>query len=216
MIMFIDPYIENPVPHCFNHFVKNYNLKTLVHMPHVHGVETLKAQRHEIKAYIVAGSKSNVTDPLPWHKPLADFLLEELKAGKPVLGCCFGHQLMCHAFGSVVDWHSKEQIKLKGLREMKITRSFWNIHEGEVFDMPVTHRQVVKTLGPGLISVSTGLQNDMVIHETLPYISSQGHPEGSRFFCQNEIGDLSSAEIERGVQSGEKLVSSFLRHFRLI
>lgn len=216
MIMFIDPFIVKPVSHCFNQFVKNYNLKTLIHMPHVHGVETLREQRHEIKAYIVAGSQSNVTDPLPWHQPLADFLVEELKAGKPVLGCCFGHQLMCHAFGSPVDFHTKEQTKLKGLREMKITRSFWNIKEGEVFHMPVTHRQVVKSLAPGLISVSTGLTNDMVIHETLPFLSSQGHPEASQFFCENEIGGLSQEEIESGVGSGQKLVGSFLRHFRLI
>jgi GMP synthase-like glutamine amidotransferase len=215
MIMFIDPFIVNPVSHCFNHFVSNYGDKTLIHMPHVYGVETLKAQRHEIKAYIIAGSQSNVTDPLPWHRPLADFLLEELKNGKPVLGCCFGHQLMCHAFGSHVDYFSPEQIKMKGLREMKITRSFWNVKEGEVFDMPVTHRQVVKTLAEGLISVSTGLTNDMVIHESLPFLSSQGHPEASRFFCENEIGELSKEEVERGVRSGQKLVRSFLEHFRL-
>lgn len=216
MIMFIDPFIVNPVSHCFNNFVEGFNLKTLVHMPHIYGVESLIAQRDKIRAYIVAGSQSNVTDPLPWHQPLADFLIEELKAGKPVLGCCFGHQLMCHAFGSEVNYHSPEQIKLKGLREMKITRSFWNIKEGEVFHMPVTHRQVVKKLAPGLISVSTGLLNDMVIHESLPFISSQGHPEGSPYFCANEIGDLSEEEIERGVESGRKLVRFFLNQFRLI
>lgn len=216
MIMFIDPFIECPVPHCFNHFVDNFQLKTLVHMPHVHGVETLIKRRHEIRAYVIAGSASNVTEPLPWHKPLADFLLEELQKGKPVLGCCFGHQLMCHAFGSDVNYHSMEKTKLKGLREMKLTRSFWNMKEGETFSMPVTHRQVVKSLGKGLVSVSTGLPNDIVIHESLPFLSSQGHPEGSRFFCENEIGDLTNDEVEAGVESGRRLVSFFLKHFKLI
>lgn len=216
MIMFVDPFIVSPVAHCFNNFVDNFNLKTLVHMPHVHGVETLIKRRHEIKAYIIAGSQSNVTEPLPWHKPLADFLLEELQNGKPVLGCCFGHQLMCHAFGSDVNYHSPEQIKLKGLREMKLTRSFWNMKEGDTFHMPVTHRQVVKTLGKGLISVSTGLMNDMVIHESLPFLSSQGHPEASRYFCENDIGILTSEEVYTGVESGRRLVRNFLQHFKLV
>lgn len=216
MIMFVDPFIVSPVANCFNHFVDNFNLKTLVYMPHVHGVETLIKRRHEIKAYIIAGSRSNVTEPLPWHKPLADFLLEELHNGKPVLGCCFGHQLVCHAFGSEVNYHTPEQTKLKGLREMKLTRSFWNMKEGETFHMPVTHRQVVKTLGKGLISVSTGLSNDMVIHETLPFLSSQGHPEASHYFCENDIGILTSEEVSTGVESGRRLVRNFLQHFKLV
>lgn len=216
MIMFIDPFIVSPVSHCFNHFIDNFNLKTLVHMPHVHGVDSLIKRRDEVKAYIIAGSASNVTEPLPWHKPLADFLIEELKKGKPVLGCCFGHQLMCHAFGSEVDYHSADQSKLKGLREMKLLRSFWNMKEGETFLMPVTHRQAVKTLGKGLMCVSSGLPNDIVIHESLPFLSSQGHPEGSVYFCENDIGELTEDEVKAGVESGRRLVRFFLEHFKLI
>lgn len=216
MIMFIDPFIVSPVSHCFNHFVDNFGLKTFIHMPHVHGVETLKSRRDDIKAYIIAGSQSNVTEPLPWHTPLAEFLIEEMKKGKPVLGCCFGHQLICHAFGSDVNYHSPDHEKLKGLREMKLTTSFWNMKEGETFHMPVTHRQAVKSLGKGLRSVSTGLPNDIVIHELLPFLSSQGHPEASRYFCENDIGVLSEEEVRRGVESGRRLVSFFLRHFKLV
>jgi GMP synthase-like glutamine amidotransferase len=216
MIMFIDPFIVNPVSHCFNQFIENFGLKTYVHMPSVYGLEGLTQRRHEIKAYIVAGSQSNVTEPLPWHEPLAKFLKEELHAGKPVLGCCFGHQLMCHAFGSEVHYHSPEKIKLKGLREMKITKPFWNVPQGEVFHMPVTHRQVVKTLSEELVSVSTGLQNDIVIHQRLPFLSSQGHPEASNYFCEHDIGGLTAEEKNRGVESGRRLVSFFLKHFQLI
>lgn len=215
-IGYVDPFLNSPAFHCFNGFVANFGLQTFYHMPATYGLGSLYALAPETSAYFVAGSVSNVTEPLPWHEPLAMFLLEELRRGKPVLGACFGHQLLCHAFGSVVDYNFPGQEKLLGLRHMKITESFFNFSEGEVFALPVSHRQVVKTLGPDLLAVGEGLENDIVIHRSLPLLTTQAHPEASKHFCEYDIQEISEEEDLKGRRDGKLFIERFLLHFKLL
>lgn len=50
-------------------------------------------------AWLVTGSKFGVYDPEPWIAPLKDFLRRAYAAGVPLIGVCFGHQLMADALG---------------------------------------------------------------------------------------------------------------------
>lgn len=51
---------------------------------------------------IMTGSPLSVTQPTEWMARAADFLLEAGEAGKPVLGVCFGHQLLAWRVGAKV------------------------------------------------------------------------------------------------------------------
>lgn len=51
---------------------------------------------------IVSGSAAMVTDRLDWSERSAAWLKEAAHAGLPLLGICYGHQLLAHALGGEV------------------------------------------------------------------------------------------------------------------
>lgn len=215
-IAIIDPYIKGPALNCFNSLVDLLGISATYHTPSAMGMESLLNASHKAQAYIVLGSASHVHENLPWQKPLADFLVQELKTNKPVLGCCFGHQLVCHALGAKVEFHSPEEAKHMGSRRVIVTEDFWNFKKGESFLLGVTHKQVVRDLPNGLKQVGLGLENDLVIHETLPFMGTQAHPEASGYFCTTDITNLQAAEISNIQTDGSDLIRRFFAHFKLI
>lgn len=55
-----------------------------------------------VSAVLVTGSSAMVTDPDPWIEASAAWLRELVRREVPVLGICFGHQLLAHALGGEV------------------------------------------------------------------------------------------------------------------
>lgn len=58
-----------------------------------------------VSGIVVTGSHAMVTDRDPWSEDLAGWLAEAVPMGMPVLGVCYGHQLLAHALGGEVDYH---------------------------------------------------------------------------------------------------------------
>ena len=215
-IAIIDPFVKGPAVNCFNNLVNLLGVKATYHMPSINGVESLALEVSKSKAYIVLGSASHIHENLPWHRPLADFLVQELNKNKPVLGCCFGHQLMCHALGAKIEYNMQDESKQMGSRKISITQDFWNFKKGESFQLAVSHKQVVRDLPNCLKSVGHGLENDIVIHESLPFMGTQAHPEASDFFCTTDITNLNSIEIRHTQKDGGRLIQRFFQQFKLI
>jgi GMP synthase-like glutamine amidotransferase len=215
-IAIIDPYVVSPAIPCFNRLVELLGLPCTYHTPSQSGLKSILEASNKTSGYIILGSASHVHEKLPWQFPLASLMVDELKNSKPVLGCCFGHQLLCHAFGAEVNFFSKSEVKISGLRKMRMSQSFGDLSIGEELNLGVTHKQVVRNLPPELLSIGEGLENDIVIHKNLPFMGTQGHPECSHTFCLTDIQNLTKDEIQLVQKDGAKLITAFFKKFGLV
>ncbi|MFT3972037.1 MAG: type 1 glutamine amidotransferase [Amaricoccus sp.] len=59
----------------------------------------MPASPGQADAWLVTGSRHGVYDGLPWIEPLKAFLRDCVAARVPVVGICFGHQILAEALG---------------------------------------------------------------------------------------------------------------------
>ena len=72
-----------------------------------------------VSGVIITGSHAMVTDREPWSEFTAAWLRTIPADTVPVLGICYGHQLLAHAWGGTVDYHPQgEEI---GTVEIELT-----------------------------------------------------------------------------------------------
>lgn len=165
---------------------------------------------------IIFGSASNVEDRLKWQEELAEICYLQLKRGTPVLGLCFGHQLMADRFGGEVVKAAREY---KGIRKVTITHSGFGLKESEVFNLFVAHSFQVNPDRLGelkLLATSEDSPIDGLYHPELPYLGFQGHPEGSRLFYDRDISPdapLDEEDIKLGLNDGLSLMERVLKSY---
>ena len=64
--------------------------------------ETLPPDPTDFSGIIITGSHAMVTDKEDWSEQTAAWIPRVIEAGIPLLGICYGHQLLAHAMGGVV------------------------------------------------------------------------------------------------------------------
>lgn len=53
--------------------------------------------------WLITGSRHGAYDDLPWIAPLEDLIRDIARAGLPLIGVCFGHQIIAQALGGKVE-----------------------------------------------------------------------------------------------------------------
>lgn len=122
-----------------------------VDIARVHQEEALPAVRElngGVAGVVVTGSPAMVTDRHPWSERTAEWLRDAVTANVPVLGICYGHQLLAHAFGGRVDDNPSGRnigtidvaLNDAGARDRLLGAL------GPVLHVPVSHKQSVLEL----------------------------------------------------------------------
>lgn len=128
------------------------------------------------QAYLITGSKSSVYDDDPWIKALGDFA-KDAATSVPVVGICFGHQLLHHIFGGKV----KKSEKGWGIGVHTYTvheHRPWMAPETKAMNLMASHQDQVIQPAPGSCTLAGSSFCPVAISEfNSNVVSIQPHPE---------------------------------------
>ena len=136
----------------------------------------LPKQSGECDAWLITGSAAGVYDPEPWIAPLKNFIRSAASAA-PMVGICFGHQLMAEAFGGQVVKSPKGWGI--GLHGYDIARTADWMDSPRPIRLPVSHQDQVVALGDGAVRLggSDFTPLAMIAYPDRRAFSLQAHPE---------------------------------------
>ncbi len=139
---------------------------------------------------LITGSGAMVTDRLDWSERTAEWLGAAARAGFPLFGICYGHQLIAHALGGSVDYNPRGR-EMGTLAIERTDAAHADPLLGAYprhFAAHVTHRQSVTRLPAGALRLA---RSDMDEHHAYRYGDSvwgvQFHPEFSTAMMRGYI-----------------------------
>ncbi|MEC5205199.1 GMP synthase (glutamine-hydrolyzing) [Vogesella perlucida] len=128
---------------------------------------------------VITGSLAMVSDRLPWSEATAAWLRQAHAAQLPLLGICYGHQLLAHALGGEVGYHPQGP-EVGSVHIRRHEHAAADPLLGELpprFAANAFHWQTVLKLPPGAIPLAS---NDWEPHHAFRLGNSWGlqfHPE---------------------------------------
>jgi len=158
---------------------------------------------------VITGSPAMVSAREDWSERTAEWLAKAVGKGIPVLGVCYGHQLLAHALGGRVGPNPA------GRQIGTVTAQLENAsqddpllgHLPNSFAAQTSHSEVVLELPPGAEQLAKSpLDNNFVIRFAENVWGVQFHPEFSRAVMAEYIRYRAAALREEGLNP-EQLLS---------
>ncbi len=131
------------------------------------------ASVEECDGWLITGSKHGAYEPHGWIPPLEQFIRDVYEDGRPMVGICFGHQIIAQALGGTVEKYSKG---------WAVGRQDYLI-DGQPVALNAWHQDQVTKLPPGATVIG---QNAFCDNAALLYdhriLTVQPHPEHTAAF----------------------------------
>jgi len=161
--------------------------------------------------WVITGSPASVYENKEWLKKLTKFIIDCDKNKIKILGFCFGHQMIAHALGGVVENSTKGWGV--GVRDFKIvTKSTWMDNISDNCSLLFSHQdQVVKLpANAKLLGTDSFCPNQMYsIDEHI--FSIQGHPEFTKQFAKDRydsrVDSIGQQTYDEAIDSLSKTVT---------
>jgi len=147
----VDPMMYRPTAHWKALLAGAVSVST--ELPRGGTVPTLDGFTH----VIVSGSEASILDPQPWFAPAEEAIRQAVSASIPVLGSCFGHQLIVRALHGPdhirrcaqpeLGWFPVEVTQADPASVGAVGESIWTFccHFDEVCDLPPEYRVLAST-----------------------------------------------------------------------
>ncbi|UQD54304.1 glutamine-hydrolyzing GMP synthase [Anaplasma phagocytophilum] len=144
----------------------------------------LLAQGKKIAAFILSGGPNSVSELQNIPKVVADVLEINLKTGTPIMGICYGFQLLAHSFSSTVESDKAREYghaQLQIVGESAITKGIWSV--GQTACVWMSHSDsVVDNVPQGFNIVARSMNTQAIAfisNEERKIYGLQFHPEVS-------------------------------------
>ncbi len=156
--------------------------------------------------YVITGSASGVYDLDPWIPELKAWV-RATAGSAPMIGICFGHQMMAEAFGGRVVKSPKGWGV--GLDSYTLnTTAPWMDKGAVTMTLPVSHQDQVVEVGPGaqVLGGSDFCPFGFIAYPDLKAVSLQPHPEFDPAYAEALIatrrdGPLTPEHADRAIAS---------------
>ena len=161
-----------------------------------------------LEAILITGSAFGVYDQTPWMRPLKEWIGFAAEHKVPMIGICFGHQIIADALGGDV----RKSEKGWGLGRHTYTIELnpdWMGPDVRSFSVGVSHQDQVLQPAPdaSVLAGNAFAPHAALVYGRAPIISFQGHPE----FSDDFLADLYIAR--RGNPLSDAQVDAALRSF---
>lgn len=159
-----------------------------------------------VAGIVLTGSHAMVSDREPWSEALVPWLRAAVQQQTPVLGICYGHQLLAHAMGGAVDDHP-EGVEIGTVTVERHAASTDDPLLGglpDAFAAQAVHWQSVHRLPPGAVLLASSAHEAHHAFRIGPCAwGVQFHPEFSAEALRAYLDGMTSLLADEGLDAAK-------------